>query len=111
MKKLAILWTTPSIETAKKMILIYAKNAKKNNWWDEIQLIIWGESTKVVKETAELQAEIKEVITVGVDVVACKWCADGYEASELLEQIGVRVFYTGETLTEYLQTDVKVLSV
>jgi len=35
----------------------------------------------------------------GVEVMACKGCADRYGISDALSELGVKVFYTGEALT------------
>ena len=39
----------------------------------------------------------------GVEVFACKWCADKYGVTGKLESMGIPVFYVGKTLTEALK--------
>jgi hypothetical protein len=48
--KLYILWTNDNFITAEKMVFMYGINAKKRDWWDEVTLIIWGATAKLVSE-------------------------------------------------------------
>lgn len=41
---LIILWTSGDREVAMEMVFMYALNSKRNSWWDDITLIIWGRS-------------------------------------------------------------------
>ena len=41
----------------------------------------------------------------GVELVACKACADLYGVSEKLESLGIEVKYMGVPLTEMLKSD------
>jgi hypothetical protein len=61
--------------------------------------LIWGPSGKLLLGDKELQAEIQAMIAGGVKVIACKACADRLGISEGLTELGVKVFYTGEALT------------
>ena len=57
-KKLNVLWTSGDREVALKMVLMYSFNAKKRGWWDEVSLIVWGPSAKLLTEDPELQERI-----------------------------------------------------
>ena len=48
--KLAVLWTAADRDTAQKMVFMYSYNAKKNGWFDEVKLIIWGPTAKLISE-------------------------------------------------------------
>lgn len=48
--------------------------------------------------------------TAGVEVVACKACADSYGVSEVLEGMGIEVKFMGQPLTEMLKGDWKVIT-
>jgi len=109
--KLVILWTNGDPVTAEKMVFMYALNAIKRAWWHELTVIIWGGSTALVKESQMAQDHIVAMVEAGVEVVACKACADSLDASETLEGLGVKVKYMGEPLTEYLKLDYKILTI
>ena len=97
--KLVLVWTSADREVAMHMILMYGRNAKRFGWWEEVNLLVWGPSGKLLLGDKELQAEVKAMIEAGVEVIACKACADRLGTSAGLSELGVKVFYTGEALT------------
>jgi len=111
LEKLALLWTSPDREVALKMVFMYARNSKKLSWWDAVRLIIWGPSVQLLTMDEELQLYIKEMLDNGIEIVACKACADMYSASEKLSNLGIEVIYMGEPFTQMLKSDWKVISV
>ena len=103
--KLAVLWTSGDRDVALKMVFMYTLNAKKQDWFDQVQLVVWGPSSKLLSVDEELQASIAEMKDAGVELTACKACADSYGVSEKLEALGIEVKYMGVPLTEMLQSD------
>ena len=103
--KLLVVWTSGDREVALKMVFMYTFNAKKNGWWDEVRFLVWGPSSKLLSEDAELQDYIKRMKEEGIELLACKACADSYGVSEKLEEMGIEVKYMGEPLTEMLKSD------
>lgn len=109
-KNLIILWTTAERETALKMIIPYAKNARLQGWWEDVTLIVWGASTKLVSEDNDLQTKIKELANHGVKLESCKSCADQFGVSETMIALGFDNKYMGEVLTTYLKSEDQVLT-
>jgi len=109
--KLNILWTSADPTTAEKMVLMYALNSKVENWWDEVQLIIWGASAGLVNDDIFIQGLISELIEHGVHVTACQVCADMVGARETFKELGIELIYWGEPLTEILKSDGKLLTI
>ena len=101
--KLVVVWTSGDREVALKMVFMYTYNAKKYGWWDDITLLVWGPSSKLLSEDEELQDYVKKMLDEGIEVLACKACADMYEVANELEKIGVTVRYTGEDLTNFIK--------
>ncbi len=101
--KLVVVWTSGDKEVAEKMVFMYTFNAKKYEWWDDITLLVWGPSAKLLTEDKALQDYVKAMLEAGIHVLACKGCADMYEISDKLEQIGVTVRYTGTDLTSFIK--------
>ncbi len=101
--KLVVLWTTGEKDVFTKMVQIYLYNAKKQGWFDQITLIIWGPSSRLVAGDKELQKMVGELRDAGVKLEACVWCADQYGVSEKLKQLGVDVKGMGVYLTKYLK--------
>jgi len=101
--KLLVVWSSADREVALHNVFMYTHNAKKNGWWDEVRLLLWGPSDRLLTEDEELQARIQEMMADGVEVLACKACSDRLGVSEALEALGVNVFYVGTALTEMLK--------
>ncbi len=60
------------------MVFMYTLNAKAQDWWKEVTLVVWGPSAKLLAQDEELQTEIKKMKNAGVTLLACKACADSY---------------------------------
>jgi hypothetical protein len=102
--KLLVVWTSGDREVALNMVFMYTFNAKKYSWWKDIRLLVWGPSSKLLSQDAELQQYVKKMKDAGVELLACKACADAYKVSPALEELGVEVKYMGAPLTEMLKT-------
>jgi hypothetical protein len=111
MNKLNILWTSDNKETVINMLAMYATNSKAHGWWEEVNVIIWGASAKLVAEDQEIQALIKEMQGHGVNFEACKACSDSLCVSEGLSSQGIDVRYLGQFLTDYLKSGEKLLTI
>ena len=110
-RHLYVLWTSADPITADKMVFMYAINALARGWWEEVTLVIWGSSTKLVSEDEHIQERIQDALDVGVYVTACKGCADQLEVSEKLETLGIDVKYWGLELTNILKNDETLLTI
>jgi hypothetical protein len=104
-EKLAVLWTSGDPFVAHKVCFMYTHNAKKAGWWNEVQLIVWGPSSKLLAEDKDLQTAVKAMMADGVVTKACKACADSYGVSDDLAALGIEVKYMGKPLTEMLKSD------
>ena len=101
---LAVLWTSSDPYVAHKVCFMYTHNAKKQNWFSRVQLIVWGPSAKLLADDASLQEAVKNMMADGVEVKACKACADSYGVSEDLAALGIEVRYMGVPLTRMLKS-------
>ena len=101
--KLVVVWSSADREVALHNVFMYTHNAKKNGWWDEVRLLLWGPSDRLLVEDEELQTGVQAMMADGVEVLACKACSDRLGVTEELEALGVNVFYVGTALTEMLK--------
>jgi hypothetical protein len=108
--KLAVLWTSGDPEVAEKMGFMYTYNAKKQGWFDEVVLIVWGPSAKLLTENKMLQDYVKSMQDAGVKVEACMACARMYGVDEKLAEMGIDVKGMGIPLSQYLKDGWKTLS-
>ena len=108
---LYILWTNDNIITAEKMVFMYAINAKIHGWWENVILVIWGATAKLVAENEQIQELIAEARENGIYVTACKACSDELGVSEILEAHDIDVQYLGIALTNVLKNDEKLITI
>lgn len=111
MNKLNILWTTNNRDTITHMISMYAVNTLKKGLWDEVSIILWGASVKLVGEDEDLQKEVLTMMSKGVQMAACRACCDNMGVTDTLEKLNIDVKYMGEPLTEILKQDGKLLTI
>ncbi len=108
--KLLVVWTSADREVANNMVFMYAFNAKKSGWWKEVRFLVWGPSQKLLVNDKGLQDYLKKMDDVGVELLACKACSDGYGITEDLRKLGNKVDYMGVPLTEMLKSDWTVIT-
>jgi hypothetical protein len=107
---LLIVWTSSDPEVAHNMVFMYAYNAQKNGWWDQVTLLVWGPSSKLCSEDKEIQESLDKMKEQGVELLACKGCADRIGVSDKLEELGIEVKYTGTYLSDFLKSGKKVIT-
>ena len=108
--KLAVLWTSADPEVAEKMAFMYTYNAKKQGWFDEVVLIIWGPSSKLAAENKMIQEYLQKMQDAGVKIEACLYCAKMYDVDKKLTELGVDVKGMGIPLSNYLKEGWNTLS-
>lgn len=108
--KLAVLWTSGDPDVAHKVCFMYTNAAKKQKWFNKVNLIVWGPSSRLLATDKTIQEAIKKMQSNGVIVEACQACADSYGISDKIRALGVDVKYMGSPLTNMLKSDYKVLT-
>ena len=108
--RLAVVWTSGDSEVAHKVCFMYTQAAKRAQWFDEVVLVVWGPSSRLLAGDKELQASVKKMIAAGVVVQACVACADMYGVADTLRQMGIEVKPMGRPLSDMLKADWKVLT-
>lgn len=108
---LHILWTNADMDTSLRMVMMYATNSMIERWWDDVTVIIWGATARLVAENTQIQEAIKVAMNVGVKFSACIACARQLGVVEKLESMSIEVKGWGRPLTELLQSNKKLLTV
>ena len=110
--KLVVVWTSGDRDVALKMVFMYTYNASTSRlgWWQDITLVVWGPSSKLLSEDKELEDYVKKMKEAGITLEACKACADMYEVSDKLAGLGIEVKYMGDVLTSYIKEGRHVLT-
>ena len=108
--KLCVVWTSADPDVAKNVCFMYAAAAKKNGWFDEVYLVVWGPSAKLLAEDETIQAEMKAMQKVGVVTEACVVCARRYGVDGDLKKLGLDVKSMGKPLSDRLKGDWKTIT-
>lgn len=109
--RLVVLWTSPDPEVAMSMVFMYTHAAKKYHWFEDVTLVIWGPSAKLISHDEVLQSKLNAMKNDGVRIEACIACANMFEVTDKLRELGYIVKTMGEPLTDYLNSDAKILTV
>lgn len=110
-RDLHILWTSGDPVTAEHMVLMYATNARLNDWWDSVTVIIWGAPQRLVAESEAVRLRMKIARQAGVKFTACISCAMNLGLVETLEKENIEVIRWGEKLSELMQNGKHVLTI
>lgn len=90
-------------EQALEVSLVYPMNCAKNKWLDEVKVIFFGPSEKLAAYDNEVQDKIKQMIGYGIEVLACKWCADRMGVTPQLEAQKINVVYVGPIISQLIR--------
>jgi len=101
--KVFVILSSGDREVALETGLVYPLNAAKNKWMDEVKVIIFGPSEKVAACDTQVQEVIKALHDAGVEVLACKWCADRMNITDILDKLGIKVVYVGSIISQLLK--------
>jgi hypothetical protein len=108
---LAILWTNADPITAKLMVFMSAEAALAKNWWDGVQIIIWGATAKLVAENKDIQDKLLDIKAKGVQVSACIACATELGVVKELSELGIELKPWGPPLTDLIKSDAKLITI
>jgi len=108
--RLAVIWSSGDPDVAHRVCFMYTDNAKKQKWFEEVTLIVWGPSARLLAGDKDLQAKVRTMIANGVKLQACLACADSYGVSEQLRQMGIDVKYMGKPLTDLIRQGWHILT-
>jgi len=107
---LVVLWSSGDPEVAEKACLMYTHASKKNNWFKEVILVVWGPSEKLLAENSMLKEKVAAMKTDGVIVEACIACSNMYGVTNDLRVCEVDVKGMGVPLTRYLKRGYRIVS-
>ncbi|HUX95456.1 MAG TPA: hypothetical protein VMV47_06960 [Bacteroidales bacterium] len=107
---LVVMWTSGDPEVANEACLMYAHAAKKNKWFKEVILIVWGPSQRLAVENSEIKDKIASMQHDGVIIQACVACSNMLGVTDELKACSIDVRGMGVPLTKYLKRGYKVIS-
>lgn len=81
--------------------LMYAVNAQKNKWVDDIKVIFFGPFENLLCEDEEVVQAASKLMDYQTPI-ACKFLSDRDGISDKLEKLGVNVDYVGSLISGYI---------
>jgi len=108
--ELAVIWSSSDLDVAETAVFTYTLNAKCRKWWDDVHLVVWGPSAKLLAANTDLQQKVQEMMEAGVKVCACKENADLYGVSDILGMLGISVKPMGEPVTELIKRGSRIIT-
>ena len=81
---------------------MYAVNALKHGWMEEVKIFFFGPAQDLLLEDAELQNYMQEYKAMEESVVACKYIADRDKKSARISALGIEVEYVGKMISDYI---------
>jgi len=82
--------------------LMFARNAIKYRWLDDVKVVFFGPSEELVVYDERL-AHMTEEIVAMTDCFACKYISDEQGVSEDLAEVGIRVEYVGAVIADLIK--------
>ena len=110
-RHLHILWTNADQITSEHMVMMYARNAMLNGWWDKVTVILWGAPQTLIFENEAVMMKLKIARQAGVEFSACISCAMNLGTVEALRKEGIEVLRWGEKLSLLMQNKKHLLTV
>jgi hypothetical protein len=82
--------------------LMYAKNALKRGWLEDVKVVYFGPSERLMVEDADVASAAIEAASLG-GAYACKAISDRENISEKIDDMGVSVEYVGSIISDYIK--------
>jgi hypothetical protein len=82
--------------------ILYAVNAQKNKWLEDVKVIFFGPFEKLVCEDDEVVDAASQLLEYQTPV-ACKFLSDQDRVSDKLSELGFDVQYVGSMISDYIK--------
>jgi len=82
--------------------ILYAKNAQKNKWVDDVRVIFFGPFENLVCDDDEVIKAASGLLEYKTPI-ACKFLSDQSGASDKLEELGFNVEYVGALISDSIK--------
>lgn len=102
-KKLLVIISTSEKKKALAGMM-YAYNSLLNGWMKDVKLFLFGSAEKLLLEDEEIQHYLNDYLELAGEVIACKFISDKGNYSKGLQDIGVRVEYVGEKISQLINS-------
>lgn len=99
--RLVVIISTSDAEKARTGTM-YALNALKFGWMQEVKIFFFGPAQELLLEDPELQNYVKEYQAQEESAVACKFISDRDKKSDQIRELGIKVEYVGKMISDLI---------
>jgi hypothetical protein len=99
--KIVVVISTSDAKKARTAAM-YAVNALKHGWMEEVKIFFFGPAQDLLLEDAELQNYMKEYASMEETAVACRYISDRDKTSKKICALGIKVEYVGKMISDYI---------
>ena len=99
--KLLIIIATGEKEKAKTGMM-YARNAIKHRWLEDVKVVFFGPSERLVAEDEDMAKRAQEIAKLS-ECVACKHISDTESLSGNLSKLGIKIEYVGPIISNLIE--------
>jgi len=100
-EKLLIIISTSDPEKAETGMM-YAVNALRNQWMEEVKLFFFGPAEKLLTQNTDIQEYLGEYQAMNGTAIACEVIANRENISDKVNELGVKVDPVGATISKLL---------
>ena len=99
--KIVVIISTSDAEKARTGAM-YALNALKYGWMEEVRVFFFGPAQDLLLEDPELQNYMKEYQAMDESAIACKYISDRDKKSKQICELGIKVEYVGKKISDLI---------
>lgn len=85
--------------------ILYGVNARKFDWVDDVQFVVFGESERLMLEHPETFELLQNNNTA-----YCKFVADDMKITPQLEEKGANIIYVGDYISNFIKEGYQVIT-
>ena len=85
--------------------ILYGTNARKYDWVDDVQFVVFGESERLMLQHPETFALLQDNNTA-----YCKFVADDMGITQDLKEKGANVVYVGDYISNFIKEGYQVIT-
>jgi hypothetical protein len=100
--KLLVIISTAELEVARTGMM-YAVNALKNLWMEDVKVFIFGPAQETLTEDEEFQKLLLDYHAQDKTAVACKFIADRDGNAKQTAALGVEIEYVGTMISDLIK--------
>jgi len=82
--------------------LMYARNAMRQGWLEDVKIVFFGPSERLMVQDEQVAEEVKDLALAG-ETFACKAISDREGVSGEVERLGVKVEYVGSIISNLIK--------